>query len=336
MTMNIFIDEVFEPVYQDDPLVLVDVGARGGLKSNWMPARRHLRVVGFEPDPKEFERLRQRPDVRDGSTVVVGSAVHNRKGPARFHLAQDRGLSSIFEPDREFLAAFPEAGRFDTVDVQDVSADALDDLLPARNIHSIDFLKADTQGSELFVLQGAARLLASSVLGVEVEVEFAPIYRDQPLFSDVDAYLRGLGFHLFDLRPVYWKRAAGRNIGGPRGQIVWADALYLKTVPALRAAVEPMAPHLRKHTVLKAISIALLYGYFDYALELAATAGDALSAQERDTIDRQLRKGGAAGGMPTFPGQRTLAAALRRLWQAVVPRDDEAWSVSRAELGNRG
>ena len=336
MTMNIFIDEAFEPIYQHDPLVLVDVGARGGLKSNWIPAKPHLRVVGFEPDPKEFERLRQRPDVLDGSTVVVDSAVHNRQGAARFHLAQDRGLSSVFEPNHEFLAAFPEAGRFETVAVQDVSADTLDHLLPARNIHSVDFLKADTQGSELFVLQGAERLLASSVLGVEVEVEFTPIYRDQPLFSDVDAYLRGLGFHLFDLRPVYWKRAAGRNIGGPRGQIVWADALYLKTVPALRAALEPMAPPLRKAKVLKAISIALLYGYFDYGLELAATAGETLSAEERATIERQVRKGGAAAGIPEFPGQRPLAAALRRLWQAVVPRDEEAWSVSRAELGNRG
>jgi FkbM family methyltransferase len=334
--MNIFIDEAFAQVYQDDPLVLVDVGARGGLKSNWIPAKPHLRVVGFEPDPNEFEQLSQRPDVRDGSTVVVGSAVHNRKGPARFHLAQDRGLSSIFEPNHEFLAAFPEAGRFETTAVREVSADALDTLLPSRNIHSVDFLKADTQGSELFVLQGAERLLASSVLGVEVEVEFTPIYRDQPLFADVDAYLRRLGFHLFDLRPVYWKRAAGRNIGGPRGQIVWADALYLKTVPALAAAIAPMAPERRKAKVLKAISIALLYGYFDYALELAATAGDALSGEERDRIERQVRKGGAASGTPEFPGQRPLAAALRRLWQAVVPRDDEAWSVSRAELGNRG
>ena len=334
--MNIFMDEAFEAIYQHDPLVLVDVGARGGLKSNWLPARRHLRVVGFEPDPKEFERLRQRPDVKDGSTVLVDSAVHNRKGPARFHLAQDRGLSSIFEPAHEFLAAFPEAGRFETVAVQDVSADTLDDLLPARNIHAVDFLKADTQGSELFVLQGAARLLGSSIVGVEVEVEFTPIYRDQPLFADVDAYLRGLGFHLFDLRPVYWKRAAGRNVGGPRGQIVWADALYLKTAPALRAAIVALAPQARKAKVLKAISIALLYGYFDYAIELAATAGDALSADERDRVERQVRSGGAAAGLPEFPGQRTLAAALRRLWQAVVPRDDEAWSVSRAELGNRG
>ena len=54
---RVFIHPQFEPEYQRRPLVLVDVGARGGLKSNWAAAKRHLRIFGFEPDKQEFERL---------------------------------------------------------------------------------------------------------------------------------------------------------------------------------------------------------------------------------------------------------------------------------------
>ena len=333
--MDVFIDPRFDDLYRQHPLVLVDVGARGGLKSNWSRAQRHLQLLGFEPDEREFTRLVE-ARAQDSPNAFFNTALHNRRGPLRLHVARDRGLSSIFEPNREFLDAFPEASRFDTVDVLQVEADSLDDQLRARAITDVDFVKVDTQGSELLVLQGASNALASSVAGVEVEVEFSAIYKDQPLFADVDTFLRGLGFSLFDLRPCYWKRAAGRSLGGPRGQVIWADALYFKSLPALRTTLAPLAPELRKSKVLRAISISLLYGYSDYALEILRVAGEVFAADERDAIERQLRTSGAPGNLgPDFPGRRQLAAALHRLWKLCLPRDD-AWSVSDAEIGNVG
>jgi FkbM family methyltransferase len=313
---------------------LVDVGARGGLKSNWSRAQRHLRLLGFEPDEREFNRLVEATRAQKSPNAFFHTALHNRRGPIRLHVARDRGLSSIFEPNREFLDAFPEANRFDTVDIQQVEADSLDEQLRTREITDVDFVKVDTQGSELLVLQGASHALASSVTGVEVEVEFSAIYKDQPLFADVDTFLRGLGFLLFDLRPCYWKRAAGRSLGGPRGQVIWADALYLKSLPALQALVAPLAAELRKSKVLRAISISLLYGYSDYALEILQAAGDVFTADERNDIERQLREnGGPPGVLSDFPGRRQLAAAFHRLWKLCLPRDD-SWSVSDAEIGN--
>ena len=334
--MDVFIDPRFADLYRQHPLVLVDVGARGGLKSNWARAQRHLRLLGFEPDEREYNRLVESSRAEHSSNAFFNTALHNRRGALRLNVARDRGLSSIFEPNREFLDAFPDASRFDTVDVQQVEADALDDQLRTREMADIDFLKVDTQGSELLVLQGASTALASSVTGVEVEVEFSPIYKDQPLFADVDTFLRGLGFLLFDLRPCYWKRSAGRSLGGPRGQVIWADALYLKSLPALQAGLALLTPELRKSKVLRAISISLLYGYSDYALEILRVAGDVFSADERGAIEAHLREsGGTAGGFADFPGRRQLAAAFHRLWKLCLPRDD-AWSVSDAEIGNLG
>jgi FkbM family methyltransferase len=334
--MDVFIDPRFADLYREHPLVLVDVGARGGLKSNWSRAQRHLRLLGFEPDEREFNRLVESTRAEDSSNAFFNTALHNQRDTLRLNVARDRGLSSIFEPNREFLDAFPDASRFDTVDVHQVEADSLDDQLRTREIADVDFVKVDTQGSELLVLQGASTALASSVAGVEVEVEFSPIYKDQPLFADVDTFLRGLGFLLFDLRPCYWKRAAGRSLGGPRGQVIWADALYLKGLPALRAGLAPLAPELRKSKVLRAISISLLYGYSDYALEILRVAGDVFAADERGAIDRHLRESGRpAGARSDFPGRRHLAAVFHRLWKLCLPRDD-AWSVSDAEIGNVG
>jgi FkbM family methyltransferase len=331
--MDIFIDPRFEPLYRDHPLVLVDVGARGGLKPNWAAARRHLRVLGFEPEKREFGQLTGTDASPAAGTTYFDVALHDTRGPLRLNVARDRGLTSIFTPNREFLDTFPDASRFDTVDVHEVPADRLDDHLQAHGVSDVDFVKVDTQGSELFVLRGAARMLETSILGVEAEVEFTPIYSGQPLFAEVDSFLRGQGFLLFDLRPVYWKRAAGRAIGGPRGQIVWADALYLKSLPLLAATTAVLDPARRKAKVLKAMSIALLYGYFDYALEIARLAG-VLDADERAVIEHRLREPGEGqGALPKFPGKRPDAAALRRLSKLCMDADD-SWSVSDAELGN--
>jgi FkbM family methyltransferase len=334
--MDIFLDPRFSEDYTQHPLVLVDVGARGGLNRNWAAARQHLRVIGFEPERQEFDALTARHATDAGAPRVLNVALHNAAGPVRFNVARDRGLSSVFEPNRAFLDAFPESARFDIVDVQEVAGDTLDHVIDVAGETEVDFLKVDTQGSELLVLQGAANTLASKVTGVEVEVEFTPIYRQQPLFADVDAYLRERGFLLFDLRPCYWKRAAGRAVGGPRGQIVWADALYLKSGDALAAMVAAFPSELQRSKVLKAITISLLYGYHDYALELARQSGGALGDTDRRTIESLLMSAVSGGGaLQKMPGRRHVASALHRLWRVVRQRGDD-WSVSKPRLGNFG
>jgi FkbM family methyltransferase len=331
--MDVFIHSRFDAEFRRHPLVLIDVGARGGVKSNWARAERYLRSFGFEPDKGEFSRLVARSKANQTATTFFETALHSRRGPIRLNIARDRGLTSVFEPDREFLDAFPEAARFDVVDTQQVDADTLDNQLQSHNVSDVDFVKVDTQGSELFVLEGARHTLDSTVLGVEVEAEFTPIYRGQPLFADVDKYLRERGFLLFSLRPCYWKRAAGRSLGGPRGQVIWADALYLKRPDGFRQIVAGLEPERRRSKILRAISICLLYGYCDYALEISRCVGEAISPEDRDVIEQQLRKTTARS--IAIPGRRQLAAAFHRLWKVLASRS-EGWSVSDAELGNPG
>jgi len=50
-------DLVFNKVFESNPLVVVDVGARGGLETHWSIYEDQLSGIGFEPDVQECEKL---------------------------------------------------------------------------------------------------------------------------------------------------------------------------------------------------------------------------------------------------------------------------------------
>jgi hypothetical protein len=135
----------------------------------------------------------------------------------------------------------------------------LDDV---PEISDCDFLKLDVQGGELDVLDGAPRLLAG-VAVVHCEVEFAPVYKNQPLFADVDARLRAAGFELIDLMNSGY--AGYADLVRPRAQsrLLWAEAVYFRSPESL-AALGPAK-------LLRAGIIAHVnYGMYDLAARLLA------------------------------------------------------------------
>ena len=55
------------------PVVLVDVGARGGIPGRWRTIEPWLRTIGFEPDPRSDEAL-DRVRAPDGLSQRARSA----------------------------------------------------------------------------------------------------------------------------------------------------------------------------------------------------------------------------------------------------------------------
>jgi len=49
-------------VLSDHPLTLADAGAAGGIHQRWLRLGGYLKVLGFEPDHREFDLLAERSD----------------------------------------------------------------------------------------------------------------------------------------------------------------------------------------------------------------------------------------------------------------------------------
>jgi FkbM family methyltransferase len=184
------------------------------------------RVVGFEPVAEECEKLNRRfgPPHRY-LPYAIGDGTTRR-----LYVCNESMTSSLYEPNTALLSAFDGLEAVVRV-VREVPIETrrLDDV---REAAEVDFLKIDVQGAELDVLRGAPRVLARA-LAVHTEVEFAPLYREQPLFADVDKSLRGYGYGLFTLDEIHSRVYLPLRHGDVPSsrrfrQALWTDAVYVR------------------------------------------------------------------------------------------------------------
>lgn len=124
-------------------------------------------------------------------------------------------------------------------------------------------------------------------MGLEVEVEFAEIYKGQHFFEDVNIFLREHGFVFFDfVRTTHWRK---KKFFG-NGQLVSADALYFKKLNLFIDEINRLPILAKKIGVLKYMSLCYLYKNFDDANALLGTFSDLFTERERRAINSLYQK----------------------------------------------
>ncbi|SHI49196.1 FkbM family methyltransferase [Pollutimonas bauzanensis] len=231
----------------DRPLVVIDVGCRWGFAERFMQDADKFRVYGFDPDREECERLTKIYGHKAPITLVpLGLA--GTSGLRTLYITSEPACSSLLPPDPELTASYPSLYCARQEREIQVETTTLDLWVEGTDISAVDYIKVDTQGTELEILQGGSNTL-EKVRSLEVEVEFNPIYQGQPLFSDVDLFLRKKGFVLWKLtNQVHYSRGAAARapLGEDTifyddkyrishlmygGQLYWGNAHYIhKTV----------------------------------------------------------------------------------------------------------
>lgn len=327
--MNIYPSK-FEDLFESYPLTLVDVGASGGIMPLWAPHKRHLRMIGFEPDARAFEDLR---DQQDRLKYYLNIGLHHRSGEFTFYLTRKQKNSSCFLPNRALLDRFPDSKRFDVMGETKIECQSLDAALRNAELTDIDFIKLDTQGTELAILQGSTSVLAESVFGLEIEIAFAELYQGQPLFADIDPFVRHYGFDLINLRTGSRKRSVGANVGNSKGQLLSGDALYFRQPPIFKQALKEMDSTMARSKLLRALSICQIYGFLDFGLELLDVVGpDIFERRDLNYLQKHVcTQAPFAARIPDFPGRKRLAGWLIRLSKWMAPRKHKE---SMPHLGN--
>ena len=255
--------KLFEQYTKSNPITLVDVGARGGIHSRWDLVKGNINVLGFEPNLQECKRLNEKSG---NNNTYFPIALFNRAGMLDINITNNPSCSSVYLPDSLLLSRFSIANDFKLIKSSTVRCETLHKILGLNNIQNVDFLKIDTQGSELQVLQGAKNALKNFIFGIDIEVEFSELYKEQPLFSDVDKYLKNNGFVFFDFIGSLGRVKRNKfSKSFSKGQVLWAHALYFKDFLFNKNI---NSNYLNFEKAIKAIAIAEIYEFSDFALEL--------------------------------------------------------------------
>lgn len=203
--------------HKPDPIVF-DVGANDGeTVAEFLHAFPEAHVVAFEPYAACCEQLARR-FLKNANVRVHNIALGAERSAAQLNLYSGNRMNSLLR-----LADDPQnpmAKSFQPVGTAEVTVETLDAFCHDHGFTSIDVLKVDTQGYDLEVLKGAARLLAEHrIKAVLLEVNFVPMYERQASFPELHGLLSASGYRLVDFY----------NQLRSDGVTAWCDACYVST-----------------------------------------------------------------------------------------------------------
>jgi hypothetical protein len=265
------------PEFRNQPLVLVDIGAAGGVHRRWRRIARQAIGVGFEPDARDTAALA-------GATArfhrwILGRHLvtpQSPDGPQVLHLTRSPQCSSMLPPRSDRLAGWSFADFFAVEQTVHLPAESLTAALAAHGVGYVDWLKCDTQGLDLAIYRSLPAAWREQMAVVEFEPGLIDAYLGEDKVADVLQAMQTEPFWLADV-------TLGKAVKGSPEQLAaalgpWAARWTRRLGPAAPAWANlcfvretgQFGPPATRRTLLAAWIGATLMGQHGHALELAA------------------------------------------------------------------
>lgn len=292
-------------------LTLVDVGASLEPFPPFRPLLGHATYVGFDPDLREMHTEAS----ESGRRIVIDKALvaEPDRTTARFHLTNNPTASSTLRPLDEAAAPYLHAYRYEVVDEAEVEATTLGAALASASLDRADWIKLDTQGTDLRLLESLDEPLLATVMAVDAEPGFDPYYETEDVFGDLHRWMVGRGFWMSDIeltRAVRLRRETFDRHIGARSKVgrmryeftlksspIAAGPRYLRTLASLDKAGAGRDDYLRLW------ACAFFSGNHPYALDVVA------ECRERHGDDP------ATAALLALTVRRNRADARRDVWR---------------------
>jgi FkbM family methyltransferase len=188
--------------------LVFDVGANTGQFGRRLrDSGYHGRIVSFEPLPSEWNQLVNASRNDPHWDAAPRGAIGGEDGEIEMHVAGNSASSSALNMLDSHIDAAPESAYIGTVRAPLRRLDSIGPGYLAAD--SVLLIKIDTQGFESEVLKGAPEMLKKAV-GLNLEISFVPLYEGQPLFEEMFARIRTLGFEAWDFKPAFVDYKSGR------------------------------------------------------------------------------------------------------------------------------
>ncbi|MBS30384.1 MAG: hypothetical protein CMG39_04400 [Candidatus Marinimicrobia bacterium] len=207
--------------------LVVDVGARNGFGwlENWYTKK--SKIVGFEPNKLECEKLKKH--ITDASKQGIkfpkfktyeyyDKIVWDKKGKLKFcEILNSPARSGVdLKPTKLLKKVFVDGENIETrINKHKViikQSICIDDFF---NKKIIDYLKIDVEGGEIFVLHGSKKKLKNKeILFIKTEFMSNNFYKNSSNITNLIQFMKKFGYRLIDidLNPYGYHRSSEKTL----------------------------------------------------------------------------------------------------------------------------
>jgi len=178
---------------ENKKLAALDVGAQGGFFNESLFSKKYdsfFDAIVVEPIPDEAKKL------EDKNYKVIPKGLWSENCKKKLYILGKRpGSSSMYKPNTETFNLYDFKEKdfhiFDTTNEIDIECTTIKESLKNFKVNNLDFLKIDTQGSELEILKGLGEYFP---LMMKIEAQIIPMYKNVPDWSELVNYLSKINY----------------------------------------------------------------------------------------------------------------------------------------------
>ncbi len=251
--------EIIKKTKIDYKFTLVDIGALpiGNSKPRFHKILEYFpssEIIGFEIEKEVCDQMNSKA-AKGIKYFPFALGENNEK--RKLYITENPMCTSLYKPNENLVKLYHELQYMNLKKETEVETITLDSFVDKYSIDTIDFIKIDVQGAELDIFKGSTKLL-NNVLKIVCEVEFIPLYHDQPLFGDITKFLsqynfmfnKFLGLSGRTLKPLI----ANKN-KTVASQHMWTDAIFVQHINKTQ--------NLNDEKLLKLSVLAAIYNSLD-------------------------------------------------------------------------
>jgi len=192
--------KILKNILNDKKIVALDVGAQGGFNSdNFFPKKYNcfFEDILIEPIETEAKKLNK-------NKYTINKGMWSKQEKRKLYILDNRlGSSSMYEPDiNNFDLHNIRKDNYKNYDITrtiEINCDSINNLLSELNLKNLDYLKIDTQGAELEILNGLGNY---KPLLIKIEAHIFSMYKDVPGWHKLLNLLYELNYVVIDWKGI--------------------------------------------------------------------------------------------------------------------------------------